>query len=257
MSLNRKTKKSYNAYAEKWAEKMRSGQNIAHTYLEKPAMYDTLPNVRGKSVLCIGCGTGEECYYLKSQGAKYVIGIDISNKLIDVARQSYPGIEFEVMDMEKLVFPQKKFDVVYSSLALHYVKNWTRVLENIHRVLKVGGVFLFSTHHPAKWGAEIVRGKKKNTFMLGYEKSKDSDDCKIHGDYLTERKINDTWFDEFPVSYYHKPISTIVKSVLEAGFEILDFLEPKAVTGAKKVKNNFWHIHQKIPLFMILKLKRK
>lgn len=58
MPTDKKTIKSYNGYAAKWAQKLRSGNNYAHTFLEKPAMYKKLPNLKGKSVLCIGCGTG-------------------------------------------------------------------------------------------------------------------------------------------------------------------------------------------------------
>ena len=66
---------------------MRSGKNIAHKFLEKPAMYKKLPDLKDKSILCIGCGTGEECEHLKSLGAKRVVGIDISKGLIDFAKK--------------------------------------------------------------------------------------------------------------------------------------------------------------------------
>ncbi|MBU1110766.1 hypothetical protein KKB83_04060 [Patescibacteria group bacterium] len=70
MATDKDTINSYNQYVKKWAGKLRSGKNIAHEYLEKPAMYKKLPNLSGKSVLCVGCGTGEECDYLLKQGAK-------------------------------------------------------------------------------------------------------------------------------------------------------------------------------------------
>ena len=94
MPTDKETVKSYDDYAKKWADKLRSGQNFAHKYLEKPAMYSKLPDLKGKSAICIGCGTGEECEHLKSLGADKVVGIDISQGLIDVAKQSFPQIEF-------------------------------------------------------------------------------------------------------------------------------------------------------------------
>lgn len=105
MATDQDTIKSYNNYAKKWAERLRGGKNIAHKYLEKPAMYGKLPNLANKSVLCIGCGTGEECDYISKQGAKKVVGIDISDGLIEFAQKSYPKINFYVMDMEKIDFP--------------------------------------------------------------------------------------------------------------------------------------------------------
>jgi len=139
MPTDKKTIKSYNEYALKWLEKMRSGKNIAHKFLEKPAMYKKLPNPKNKSVLCIGCGTGEECEHLKSLGAKKVVGIDISKEMIDFAKKSYPDLEFLVMDMEKLNFSENSFDFVYSSLTMHYVnyvKSWTKTLRGVYKVLK-------------------------------------------------------------------------------------------------------------------------
>ena len=157
MPTDKNTTESYSNYAQQWAERMRSGKNIAHEYLEKPAMYGKLPDLTGLDVLCIGCGTGEECHYLKSLGARRVVGIDISEGLIEYAKKSYPELEFKIMDMEHLDFTTESFDFVYSSLVMHYIDSWKSVLGAISKVLKRGGRFLFSTHHPAKWGAEKTR----------------------------------------------------------------------------------------------------
>ena len=106
---------SYNQKAKEWAERMRSGKNFAHTYLEKPAMYGKLPDLKNKTVLCIGCGSGEECAHLLSLGAKKVVGIDLSKELIAIAKASYPNIEFFTMDMAKLKFPDSL--LIWSILA--------------------------------------------------------------------------------------------------------------------------------------------
>lgn len=153
-------------------------------------MYKKLPNLKDKSVLCIGCGTGEECEHLKSLGAKRVVGIDTSKGLIDFAKKSYPDLEFHVMDMEKLNFTDDSFDFVYSSLTMHRVKDWTKTLRGVYKILKKGGTFVFSTHHPVKWGAEVNRSKEKDLFLIGYEKY-ESGEGKVFGDYLNTRKIDD------------------------------------------------------------------
>lgn len=257
MPTDKKTIKSYNDYAVKWAEKMRSGKNLAHTYLEKPAMYKKLPDLKGKTILCIGCGTGEECEHLKSLGAKRVIGIDVSKGLIDIAQNSYPELEFYVMDMEKLALNSKLpvFDFVYSSLTMHYIKDWKKTLLGIHKKLKPNGSFLFSTHHPARWGAESKRSPEKRTLLLGYEKDS-SNHLKVFGDYFKTRKINDVWFGEFKVTYYHRPLSDIIGDILSSGFAIVDFVEPKPLKAAQKHDPNFYAAESKIPIFMILKLKK-
>ncbi len=218
-------------------------------------MYKKLSDLKGKSVLCIGCGTGEECEHLKSLGAKRVVGIDISKGLIDFAKKSYPDLEFQVMDMEKLNFADDSFDFVYSSLTMHYVKDWTKTLRGVYKLLKKNGTFIFSTHHPVKWGAEVNRSKEKDLFLIGYEKY-ESGESKVFGDYLNTRKIDDIWFNEFKVSYYHRPLSKIISDIVKSGFIISDFVEPKPLKSVVKEKPNFYDIHSKIPLFMIFELKK-
>ncbi len=257
MSTDKNTIESYDNYAEQWADRMRSGNNIAHKYLEKPAMYGKLPDLNGLNVLCIGCGTGEECEHLKSLGANRVVGVDISSGLIEYAKKSYPTLEFEVMDMENLDFPKGSFDFVYSSLVMHYVDSWDSTFQSVSKLLKRGGKFLFSTHHPVRWGADSTGVKSERSVLLGYKKNKELKTCELLGDYLNTRKIDDIWFGDFKVSYVHRSIQEILSDILKSDFELVDFLEPKAVDGCREVDAVFWEIHQKIPLFMIFELRKK
>lgn len=256
MATDKTTIKSYNKYTIKCAEKMRSGKNIKHKFLEKPAMYKKIPNLKGKAVLCIGCGTGEECEHIKSLGAKRVVGIDISKERINFLKKINPNLEFYTMDMEKLYFSENSFDFIYSSLVLHYAKDWTKILNKVYKILKKDGIFLFSTHHPVKWGAKINKSKDRNSFLMGYKKYK-SGKSKVFGDYLTTRKINDILSsDGFKVSYYHRSISEIIRDIIKSGFIITDFIEPKPLKSVIKNRPDFYEIYSKIPLYMIFELRK-
>ncbi len=255
MPTDKKTIRSYNSYATQWAKRMRSGNNTAHRYLEKPAMHQKLPNLKGKVVLCIGCGTGEECAHLKKLGAKRVVGVDISKGVIAEARKSYPGIEFHVMDLEKLKYPAGTFDFIYSSLTLHYIKEWLKPLQRIHKTLKKGGVFLFSAHHPLYWGSKIARSQKVDTVSLGYTRY-ESGATEVWGDYFKTRRVDDVWFKEFKVTFYHRPLAAIMSDIMKSGFTITDVVEPRPTTAAAKANAAFYKIHTKIPLFIIFKLEK-
>lgn len=255
MPTDKKTIASYNAYSLDWKKNIRDRDTVHH-YIEKPAMYKKLPGLKGKTVLCIGCGSGEECEHLKSLGAKKVIGIDIAKGLIDIAKKNYPNIEFHVMDMEDVHFRPASFDFVYSSLAMHYVKDWTKTLQNIHAVLKRNGIFLFSTFHPIKSSAKIVRSKKGYSFTLGFAKNKSSQG-KIFGDYLNAKKIKDIWFDNFKVSYYHRPLEAIMHDILKSDFTMSDFIEPRAIKSLAKKWPYFYKVRSKIPIFIIFELIKK
>jgi len=256
MSTDKETIDSYSNYAEQWAMRMRGGENIAHEYLEKPAMYKHLPDLTGKRVLAVGCGTGEECAYLKSLGASKVVGIDVSKGLIEYAQKSYTNIEFHVMDMENIELDET-FDFVYSSLVMHYVESWGKTLNSISALMKAGATFLFSTHHPVTWSAKRTRTDNERTSLLGYKKLKQSQGCEIFGDYLNTRKIKDVWFGNFDVSYYHRPFEAIISDILQSDFEIIDFAEPKAIPATKDKDAIFYEIHEKIPLFMAFTLRKK
>ncbi|MBI2252685.1 MAG: class I SAM-dependent methyltransferase [Armatimonadetes bacterium] len=252
MPTDKKTIKEYNKNFKEWLNK----KGLSHSHLEKPAMYSKLGNIKGKKILSLGCGAGEECAYIKSLGAKEVAGIDISKKLIAEAKKNFLNIEFYVMDMEKLKFAKSSFDLVYSSLVLHYVKDWTKVLIEIRKVLKKNGIFLFSTHNPVYWGALKEENKKEKLLVLVYNKNKQTGNIRIYGDYLQTRKINDLWFNNFKVTYWHKPFSLIIKDILKSGFKIIDCIEPGPLNSSKKIDYWFWKSFNKLPLFVIFKLQK-
>ncbi len=248
---------SYDKHANQYASLQQSGKHIAHDFLEKPAMYRNLPDIKGKKVLCIGSASGEECEYLSLLGA-VVVGIDASEGLVKIARYTYPEITFEVMNMEKLNFADNEFDVVFSSLTFHYSDNILRVLQEVKRVLKDGGECLFSMQHPVKWGALAERSKSHNSFTLGYKKHKLVENSyEIYGDYLTQRFVNDTLFGTIHIKHYHRPISAIIQDILVADLELVQFLEPQPTKECKKLYPDFYDVHSKIPLFMIFKVKKR
>lgn len=252
MPTDKKSIQEYNKNYKEWLEK----KGLGHSHLEKPAMYSALGSVRGKIILCLGCGAGEECAHIKSLGAKKVVGVDISKSLINTAKENFPDIEFQVMDMEKLKFAQSSFDLVYSSLVLHYVKDWTKVLSEVRKVLKKNGTFLFSTHNPIYWSAFKKEDENEKLQILGYKKDNKTKEIEVYGDYLNVRKINDVWFDNFKVTYYHKPFSSIMKDILKSGFKIIDCIEPRPLDSAKRIDLEFWKKASKLPLFVIFKLQK-
>ena len=256
MSTNKKTTDSYGKYAEQWAMLMRSGENYGHVYVEKPSMYKRLPDLMGKNVLAVGCGTGEECDHLKSLGASNVVGIDASEGLIEYARKSYPDIEFRVMDMENIKLDEK-FDFVYSSLVMHYVESWKKALNSISAVMKDDAILLLSTHHPVAYGVKETDTEDESVSLLGYKKSKKNDGYEIIGDYLNTRQVDGVMFGDLNVSYYHRSLESTIKDILESGFQIVDFAEPKAISAVKEKSKRYYEIRDKIPLFMIFALRKE
>lgn len=246
---------TYDEFSKEWTDKQRGGKNLAHAFLEKPAMYAVLPDLAGKSILCLGCGSGEECAELKSRGAARVVGIDSARGLIEQAKYSYPDCEFVVGDISQISF-DAEFDFVYSSLAIHYVEDFPVLCKSVSRALRGGGEFLFSTHHPVKWGAESVRGSDGvHSVSMSYSKTGD-EEYAVHGDYLNQRLIRETWFGNLDVAYYNRSIADLFRGLRTAGFEVMELLEPRPIAGAEQERKSFFEIHSRIPLFVMFKAKK-
>ena len=80
-----------------------------------------------------------------------VVGVDISEKLLEIAAERYPDVQFFQMDMMSLSLAPDSFDFVYSSLAFDYANDWDALLSGVGRLLRAGGRLLFSTHNPRYW----------------------------------------------------------------------------------------------------------
>ncbi len=261
MPTSHHTIQSYNQNAERWAGLQKSNRRLAHNYIEKPAMFQLLPeSLEGQKILCVGSGSGEECFTLQQKGAE-VIGLDAAQELVKIAKRQFYGIEFIVGDQEALPFEAESFDIVFSSLTIHYSDDWSKVLAECYRVLKPGGILVFSTHHPIKWGAEIIRNNNNEEIKMGYAKEPikregENGKCTISGDYLTPRTIETKLLGTIEISFFHQSISDIIKTIQTSSFDTFEFGEPLPIIEAKKDAPDIWNIHSRIPLFMVFKLTK-
>ena len=137
------------AFFAKYAGMHRSIYGLAGA-AEWAALRAMLPDVAGKSVLDLGCGYGWHCRYFAENGASRVLGIDLSERMLAEARsrENPPAIEYRRAAMEELDFPAESFDLVFSSLAFHYVRDFVPLAANIARWLKRGGALVCSMEHP-------------------------------------------------------------------------------------------------------------
>ncbi len=258
MSTDAKTIHWYNENAKDYAAHVKNpADSIYHAYYEKPAMAKLIPDLKGKQVLSLGCGSGEDSSALKKLGAKRSVGIDIAKKLIKIAQANHADCEFHTMDMEQLDFSDEEFDFAYSSLALHYIENWTKVLHEVFRVLRPNSYFLFSCQHPLR-SAMVETRNTKNEYekKISIIKDKRSGQFKIIGDYLHESKFEATINKAMGVVGWHKPVSGIVNSAIDAGFLIDRLVEPQPLSTMKKVSSQTYERLNKIPEFMIVRLRK-
>ena len=94
---------------------------------------EMMPELRNKDVLDLGCGFGWHCRYAREQQASSVIGVDISEKMLQKARDMTDdsSIAFIQMPIEDINFSDSQFDVVISSLAFHYIKSFEAICKKV------------------------------------------------------------------------------------------------------------------------------
>jgi len=117
---------------------------------EWPALQAMLPSIAGLRVLDLGCGFGPFARWARQAGAASVRGVDLSERMLSRARAetSDPGITYLRANIEDLIVPASSFDLVYSSLTLHYVEDLSKLLRMLNACLSPHGRFVFSVEHP-------------------------------------------------------------------------------------------------------------
>ena len=117
---------------------------------EWPTLRAMLPELRDRHVIDLGCGFGWFCRFAREAGAAEVLGIDVSENMLARARETTadPAISYRRSDLERLTLPEGAFDLAYSSLTLHYLKDLAALFAQVHRALVPGGRFVFSVEHP-------------------------------------------------------------------------------------------------------------
>ena len=117
---------------------------------EWPTLRAMLPDPSGLRVVDLGCGFGWFCRWARRNRAAEVLGLDVSENMLARARAETadPAIRYLRADLEHLTLPSAAFDLAYSSLALHYIRNLPGLLAVSREAVVPGGHLVFSVEHP-------------------------------------------------------------------------------------------------------------
>jgi SAM-dependent methyltransferase len=206
-----------------------------------------LPDLRNKSVLDLGCGFGWHCRYAREQKASKVVGVDISEKMLQRAREmtNDPYISYIRMPIEDINFSKEQFDVVISSLALHYVESFEAVCQKVFTCLKTGGAFVFSVEHP------IFTCRKEQDWYY------DDHGNRLHWpvDHYHSEGMRKTAFLTENVIKYHRTVSTYINDLIRSGFNIRAVKEPvppeKMLMRLPEMKDEW-----RRPMFLIISAEK-
>jgi len=132
---------NYNEFAEEYAKQTASMEEET-----RASFRSLLPELAGKSVLDVGCGSGHDAQYYSDQGA-IVSGIDVSDKEVEMARSRECG-DFRVGDMNSLPYSSNSFDIVTSVYALQSSSDVGGAISEMIKVAKPIAPIVILTKHP-------------------------------------------------------------------------------------------------------------
>lgn len=236
-------------------QQLRQNPISMNEVVEKPTMFSLLPDLTGKTVLDLGCGTGVHLAHYLALGAKKVVGLDLSELMLKQAEntlstQWQKGEHFSLycLPMERLnEIAESDFDIVTSSFAFHYIEDFATLLANISAKMTACGTLIFSQEHPIvtcykegyRW--EKNEAKQQVAYRLNY--------------YRDEGERDRTWFQQ-PFKTYHRTMATIFNQLIQGGFEICQVEEPMLAEQAKW-HNEFKDLQHRPPLLFVKAQKRK
>lgn len=231
---------TYNKIAKRYHKA--SKKSFYNSCLEMPAMKKMFRGnqLAGKKLLDLGCGSGRYSKWAFSLGAK-VTGIDPSNKLLDIAKRENPKAKFYQGTAGKLPFKDSMFDTVISGLVFDYVEDLKQAFQEVFRVLKKNGLFVFSKMNPYTGTSHRIKGTSRYRF----------------DDYFTER-----WYLKHfkpygvRVPFYHITFEKLIKMILEAGFSIEDYVDAKPQGVASKKFPREYKRNIDRPFFLVFKLRK-
>ena len=242
----------YNIVAEyyhDWRTKLNPKGWVYNEHLEMPAVFELLGNLKGKKILDIGCGGGIYAKEMTKKGAK-VKGFELSSEMLTIAKKENPKLDLRKGSFYKIPF-KEKFNVAVAPLVIEYAKDWDKVFREVKKILKKGGVFIFSSGNPITEMTKKVN--KRNPLVREFE------------NYFNEKKIYGIWRNilhkkkvrNIKMPIYHKTYETIIKTIVKNGFEIIDYKDCFPLKKSKKLFPEEYEFLSKVPFFCVWKVKLK
>jgi len=202
---------------------------------ERPATLALLPDVRGKDILDAGCGPGWYSDWLARNGA-HVVAIDCSPGMVRLADERLSGrarvMQGDVSNLRNLLL-NETFDVILSSLVLHYLADLTETFREWARLLRPRGTLVFSTHHPIHRASLLQPG------------------------YLCTELIEEEWrWLGEKMRYYRRPLRDLTEPLTAAGLVIERISEPTPSEALKTKDPKGYDLLCRLPAFIFVRARK-
>ena len=210
----------WDEHADWWIEGFTNGVDPEYEEQIIPLAIEELSG--RKVVLDVGCGDGQIARALASQGAQ-VLGIDPTQKHIDIANARGGGPLYQLGDATHLPVPDESQDAVVACLVFEHIDEVDAAISEVSRVLKPGGQFSFFLNHPllqtpgSGWIDDYILDPPEQYWRIGA--------------YLVETETIEEVEKDVFIRFIHRPLSRYVNALLAAGLSIERMLEPSPPQG--------------------------
>jgi SAM-dependent methyltransferase len=182
--------------------------------------------VKGKRILDLGCGAGENAIAFAQRGA-HVIALDASKGQLALARKLADAAEVRVewheSDASDLAFLRAdSIDLAFASGLLDEIEDVDRLFRQVHRVLRPGAPFIFSIAHPMAL-AVGREGAAPGALPLGA--------LEVRRSYFDLQPIEVTREDE-RIAVFPRTISDVFAALHRAGYRVDVLLEPEPLRSS-------------------------
>lgn len=199
-------------------------QEVEQQLLERLEFFPLQPQV----VLDLGCGTGVASQALAQRHAPaQVIGLDWAPAMLERLRQRSTTPRAVCADMRRLPIAARSVDLVFSNLAVQWVRELGELFAEVRRVLRPGGLFLFSTFGPdtlfelrQAWSQADDR-PHVNRFI----------DMHHVGDGLVAAGFRDPVMDTQRIVLQYRDVGTLMRELKAIGAHNAALQRPAGLTG--------------------------
>jgi ubiquinone/menaquinone biosynthesis C-methylase UbiE len=242
------TRDLWDRMAEDWRIQVGTHGDSNRFLNSDPVLWAFAGDVHGRRVLDAGCGTGYLTRQLHDRGA-VVTGIDFSERMIAIARDDHPDIDFRVDSCSELrTVADSSLDLLISNYVLMDLPDLRGTMNTFNRVLRKDGVAVLVFSHPC---FPQGRADKSDGESVSYE---------WPFPYFSEQKCVDPPWAHFTSEFiwYHRPLSDYWKAFKADGFDVLDFEEPRLSEDRQHLARNPKHLaNSKIrPYSVAFKLRK-
>lgn len=217
----------WNAAAETYADEQ---TDAPHSQFNRKFVRQFVPNVQELDVLDAGCGNGWYSRYFAGRGAN-VSACDGARGMLEIARRDYPQQRFdEVNLLVPWPYEDTSFDLVFSNLVLMDLPELDNFISETVRVLKPGGMFVFSIVHPCFFRTNWLVDANRQPHY------------KQAPNYIKPmRDQNHFWG---PTSHFHRPLADYLNPCMAKGLNLREIQEPGFASSAATAR---------FPLFLFAK----